>query len=133
MIAEIQIALNTQLSTHYTGEIAWEGVPYTPTKDRAYVHASVAGRAAQIMGIGPYVPRWWTGTYQLLVSHPILSGVIPANKLARQILDIFPRGLGLNIGGSVEVLIESGSVASAYSTADFINIPVSIQWICEER
>lgn len=132
MIDEIQTALNTRLASGFTGDIAWEGVPFYPVTGKPYVTASIAGRAAEDAGVGPNVPRFWRGVFQLVVAYPIGEGTTHANKMATDLLNLFPRGLGLPAGASY-VIIESGTAASTYSTSDYINIPVSLMWICEER
>lgn len=130
MLADIQRALDARMAA-FGGEIAWEGVPYAPTKGVPYLATSIAGRLAQTSGIGPAAPRFWSGVYQVLVAHPLGEGLAPAYDTAARVLAQFPRGLTL-ISGPAKVVIERGSAAPAYDTADWINVPVQLAWYCEE-
>jgi len=130
MLAEIQTALDGRLAT-FGGEIAWEGVPYFPKVGTPYVASQVAGRGAIQAGVGPNSPRFWTGFYRLLVAYPTGEGLGPAYVMADALMALFPRGLTLTVGSST-MQVERSFTESAYSAADWINVPVTVQWFYQE-
>lgn len=113
------------------GTIAWEGVAFAPVKGTPYMATSIASRAAQTLGIGPFVPRFWSGVYSILVSHPSGEGLGPAYEEADRVLRHFPRGLSMTSGGLV-VTVESATVRPSYSASDWVNVPVQVSWYAEE-
>jgi hypothetical protein len=131
MLADIQKALDGRLAL-FPGEKAWEGVPYTPKIGTPYIYSSVSGRVGETIGIGPGVPRFWRGAYQLMVAHPTGEGMVPAYETATSLLDHFPRGLTL-VNGEASVIIERGHIPQSYRAGDWINVPVIIEWYCEEN
>ena len=131
MLVQIQTALDDRLNT-LPGDKAWEGVIYYPTIGKPYVSTKIAARQRQVMGIGPNVPQIWYGTYQLVVCHPAMEGVAAAYATADSLLALFPRGLSLTAGASA-VIVESASVGPTYTMGDWINVPVTVQWFCEDR
>ncbi len=131
MLVDIQNALDSRFAT-LPGQKAWPGVPFSPTVGVPYAAASVAARAAEHVGIGPGQPRFWRGAYQIMVAHPTGEGLKPAHETVESVLALFQRGLNLT-SNNANVIVERSWAAQPYPSGDWINIPVTIEWLCEER
>lgn len=132
MIGSIQAALDGKLAGwSFQGDKAWEGVPYTPIQGRPYVRSQMT-RDAMPMSIGPEAPYQWNGAYVLTLAFPTGEGLGPIYDAAQSLRNHFYRGLSLPCG-SAQLIVMRTTAQPSYPAADWINLPVVIEWITEEH
>lgn len=130
MIGLIEAALRTR-TTQITDPVAWEGVPYSPSKGQPYVEVAITGRSSSPMGIGPNTAELWRGILQITAVHPAEEGLRLVQARAQALRNLFPIGLTL-VNGSARVTIEARDIPPGYRSTDWYRQPVIIRWFAEE-
>jgi len=130
MLNLIEAALRTRIS-QISDPVAWEGVPFNPTKGIPYVEAAMTGRSSSPMAIGANTPELWRGILQITAVHPAEEGISRAHSRALAIRTLFPIGLTL-VNGIARVTIEGRDIPAGFRSADWYRLPVIIRWFAEE-
>jgi hypothetical protein len=130
MIRQIEAALRTR-TTLIADPVAWEGVPYSPTKGQPYVEIAMTGRTSSPMGIGPTTAELWRGVLQITAVHPAEEGLRLVQTRAQALRDLFPIGLTL-LNDMARVTIEARDIPPGYRSTDWYRQPVIIRWFAEE-
>src|SRR4051794_12599222 len=113
-------------------QIAWPEKTFTPTKGKPYLKPEMAARLRQPMGVGADTVQQWTGTYQISVMVPRDTGTRLQNELASAVIRAFRPGLAVTTPQGVVLVITASTVPAPVPFADWMNLPVQIQWFAHE-
>jgi hypothetical protein len=126
---DIRAALVTRLQTLSSGvdfDIAWEGVKYTPSIQKAYIKPAVLWGEGEQAEIGQSGRDWEIGIFQLTIVSPGRLGNSSSLDLAGSIKDHFKRGTVLSFGS------ETVTIRKVYlgPAIDETSLPISIAFYC---
>jgi hypothetical protein len=112
--------------------IANPGVAFDPADHETYLEASVLFNAPTDTGFISASTEF-KGILQVMVVTKTMEGIIPPAEIADTVRNHFARGTRL-VGEGVVVKVPSTPAVNApITTADHINIPVSIPYQCFRR
>lgn len=133
LLVEIERAFNQAVKdlADIEPEVAWEGRSYAPAGGKPWLQVSTPARNRQPTSIGTDGAHSWNGTFQLVVKSPSTLGNIAALKRAEAIAKRLPRGRTL-VSGAARVVFQAVTIPASYDSADFISVPVVIQWFAQE-
>lgn len=113
-----------------TGDIVFEGQPYTPNEGNPYIITRMAAYSRVPISAGPTPAYQETGTYQVSVVRPIDEGAGRAMYIADQVVAYYPRSKILVTATSVSLSLLSASAMPAMPSGDWYLIPVVVSWFC---
>lgn len=113
-------------------QIAWPEKTFVPTKGVPYLKPEMSGRARRPVGVGADSVQLWTGFYQVGVFVPRDTGTRLQNAIASQVIKAFPRGLSRQTPQGVELIVTNSTAPSPVPFADWVNLPVQIEWFATE-
>lgn len=133
LLPEFQRVFNDQLrKANITTEVAWPNIVYKPKKGVAYLKPENGGRTRMPLGFGADGVQLWQGIYQVSVFAPRDTGELDQEKLATQVMAIFPRGMTLKTAQDIDVKISHSTAPAPVPFGDWSNLPVGVHWFAVE-
>ncbi|MGG5810938.1 phage tail terminator-like protein [Falsiroseomonas sp. CW058] len=130
MISAIEDAFASRISGVWTGDIAWDGRPYSPSPDTPYLAVGLVAHSRRTLGAGANAIREWSGAWQASVVMPASAGLRPARDAAWEIAGHYRRGTPFPSLTGLQ--ITNADIRPAYADTDFVRIPVVVEWFMME-
>ena len=129
----IEQALDAQLQTVTgVGDVVVGGQVYAPQRNKPYVKGRVSAYNRQPAGMGVAPVFQINGTYQVDVVRPAYEGKVAAGQIAAKIVAAFPRSTALTTTDGHVISLLTASETSEQDAADWIMVPVLIQFFASE-
>lgn len=125
-LAAIRSALETQLKSVLSIDIAFENAPYTPKAGVPYAAAYVMLAQPDNAEIGPAFTDY--GIFQVSLFYPQNSGPAAALAAAELVRSAFPFRSTLVSGGFAVNIIATPEVAPARADGDRFLVPVKVRF-----
>lgn len=125
-LAHIRTALETQLATALTIDLAHENENYAPVAGRPYAAAYLLPAQPNNIEMGPgYTEQ---GLLQCSLFYPLNAGAGDAQAQAEAIRSAFPFASSFTASGTVVNIIATPEIAPARAEDDRFMVPVKIKW-----
>jgi hypothetical protein len=106
-----------------------DGSIYYPDQSTPYVVGRLSAYQRKALGVGANTLMGITGNYTISVMRPAIEGRAAAGLIAGQLVAIFARGVTLATGTTQTVTILNTSEQPAQNHADWINLPIVVDFI----
>lgn len=129
---EIQAALDTRAyafatGNGFTGQVAWENAPFTPTANTPWMRTTLLPAETEQRILGTNGLNRIQGIYQVDLFYPTEQGSGAARDKADSVISYFKRGTTATYSAT-KVIILKAYRSPALIENDWYHIPINISW-----